>query len=65
MKRKVGRKLSLAKETLRALSVRNLGQIHGGLTRNCSDSCGETAISCFESCVATACNTTHLTCNEC
>lgn len=65
MKKMVGRKLSLAKETLRVLSVRDLEPIHGGLTRNCSDSCGETAISCYESCVATACNTTHLTCNGC
>jgi hypothetical protein len=48
------RKLKLNKETLRALTVRNLEGIPGGLwlTQNhyCSGTCDQTALTCYESC---------------
>jgi len=46
------KKLKLNKETLRALTVRNLEGIHGGASAYlCSHYCDETIRTCYESCI--------------
>jgi len=60
MKKRIEKKLSLSKETLRNLSERELNGVVGGLSRFCSQSdCSN--VSCI-TCAGGACTTTTDNC---
>ena len=61
MKKRLEKKLSLSKETLRNLSERELTGIVGGLTRFCSTISECSDESCI-TCAGTACTTTSEAC---
>ena len=61
MKKRLEKKLSLSKETLRNLSERELTGIVGGLTRFCSTISECSNDSCV-TCAGSACTTTSQAC---
>ena len=59
MKKRIGTKLSLSKDTLRNLSERELGNVVGGATTETRTCCSGGTSSCCtdDSCVSCACTT--------
>lgn len=57
MKKRIEKKLMLNRETLRALSGRELGEVAGAATRFCS---GGTSSCCTDTCVTCDCEPTNV-----
>lgn len=60
MKKRIEKKLSLSRETLRNLSERELAGVLGGESRWCGS--GGTSSSCTDTCATCECTTTTTNC---